>query len=258
MLNLTNDKKILSEYSEVRITMLSKTYLWIEDKKEKSSYIFWQTMMYQLCPGVIVESKRNNSELVKAVKGLKDEDNKYIIVFDNSFDNLQVYQELKALKRSVDTKKNVYLMDIICFEYVLLSFDKLIDWIYAPDDEFRIKRKTAMKARSQLVDMLCSGRWDYKVVREIIEYDNKIVNHNIEQLSAKLLFDLTRNTGFEVSKSRIGYCWIKSCCEWEERQSDDICGLDCNRLLVSDKMKCIWKGTSLFKEFANVGLEVAL
>ena len=26
-------------------------------------------------------------------------------------------------------------------------------------------------------------------------------NHNIEQLSAKLLFDLTRNTGFIVSKS---------------------------------------------------------
>ena len=44
--------------------------------------------MKQLRPDVIVESKKNNSELVKAVKTLQDEENKYIIVFDNSFDNL--------------------------------------------------------------------------------------------------------------------------------------------------------------------------
>ncbi len=32
--------------------------------------------------------QENNSELVEAVKGLKDTENRYIIVFDNSFDNL--------------------------------------------------------------------------------------------------------------------------------------------------------------------------
>ena len=45
--------------------MSFKTYLWIEDRKEKSSYIFWKTLMSQLCPNVIVESKQNNTELVK-------------------------------------------------------------------------------------------------------------------------------------------------------------------------------------------------
>lgn len=39
--------------------------------------------------------KRNNSELVKAVKYLKDKDNKYIVILDNSFDNLQVIMEQK-------------------------------------------------------------------------------------------------------------------------------------------------------------------
>lgn len=52
----------------------------------------------------------------------------------------------------------------------------------------------------------------YKTIQEIIKYDNHLDNHNIEQLSAKLLFDLTRNTGFEVSKGMIGKCWIDSCC----------------------------------------------
>ena len=59
---------------------MSKTFLWIEDRQGKSGYIFWKTLMQQLCPEVVVESKKNNSELVKAVKSLSDMDNKYVIV----------------------------------------------------------------------------------------------------------------------------------------------------------------------------------
>lgn len=81
-------------------------------------------------------------------------------------------------------------------------------------------------------------------------------NHNIEQLSAKLLFDLTRNTGFEVSKGNLGECWQKSCCEWSDRQVDDICGLDQTGFSLNDKMKQVYWGTSLYREFKNIGLEV--
>ena len=59
-------------------SVLMKTYLWIEDRKEKSGYIFWQTFMGQLCPEIVVESKKNNSELVKAVKALGDNENRYL------------------------------------------------------------------------------------------------------------------------------------------------------------------------------------
>lgn len=236
--------------------MQIKTYLWIEDHREKAGYVFWKTLMQQLCPEVIVESRKNNSELVKAVKSLSDEESKYIIVYDNSFDNLQVYQERKLLKKYVDQKSNVMLMDIICFEYILLEFNKLTEWIYAPDDEFRIKRARAISARNKLIETFKSGEMDYKVLQEIMDYDNNIDNHNIEQLSAKLLFDLTRNTGFEVSKGSIGDCWIQSCCDWVDRKADDICGLDFKRLSVADKMKSIYIGTSLNAEFSNVGLEV--
>lgn len=41
--------------------MSVKTYLWIEDRKGKASYIFWKTLMQQLFPNVIVESKNNNN-----------------------------------------------------------------------------------------------------------------------------------------------------------------------------------------------------
>ena len=64
---------------------MSKTFLWIEDRKGKASYTFWENLMKQLYPGTIVESKKNNSELVKAVKALCNQENKYIIVFDRYY-----------------------------------------------------------------------------------------------------------------------------------------------------------------------------
>ena len=234
-----------------------KTFLWIEDRKGKASYTFWENFMNQLCPKVIVESKKNNSELVKALRTLQDEENKYIIVFDDSFDNLQVVMEQKRLKKYANEKKNVFLLDIICFEYILLEFQELLEWIYAPEDEFLEKRAGTIAARHKLIETLQNEHFNYKGIREIVEYDKNIEEHNIEQLSAKLLFDLTRNTGFEVSKGALGECWIKSCCEWKERQEDDICGLDYSRLSALDKMKRIYKGSSLEMLFSKVGLEVA-
>ncbi len=113
-----------------------------------------------------------------------------------------------------------------------------------------------IEARHKLVEALQDDDFNYKGIREIVEYDKRIDEHNIEQLSARLLYDLTRNTGFEVSKGVIGECWIKSCCEWRERQENDICGLDNNRLSVFDKMKRIYAGSSLKLQFSKVGLEI--
>lgn len=162
------------------------------------------------------------------------------------------------MKQYADKKENVVLMDVICFEYILLEFDNLINWIYASDDEFLEKRAGAVAARGKLVHSIENGIMDYKDMQEILEYDEHIVNHSIEQLAAKLLFDLTRNTGFEVSKGNIGDCWIKSCCEWNDRMEDDICGLDHSRLSIHDKMKNIFEGTCLKERFYEAGLEVVL
>ncbi len=69
-----------------------------------------------------------------------------------------------------------------------------------------------------MVKSIENGDVNYKEMKVIVEYDKHITEHNIEQFSAKLLFDLTRNTGFEVSKGNIGECWIKPCCERDNRK----------------------------------------
>lgn len=178
-------------------------------------------------------------------------------MLDNSFDNLQVVMEQKLLKQYSVRKKNVVLMDIICFEYILLEFENLLDWIYAPNDEFLSKRASAISAREKLITCIDTGSMNYKGIKEILKYDKHIEEHNIEQLAARLLFDLTRNTCFEVSKGKLGECWVQSCCEWTERRKDDICGLDNSRLSVYDKVKSIYEGTSLKEQFRASGLEVA-
>jgi hypothetical protein len=141
---------------------------------------------------------------------------------------------------------------------LLLEFKNLISWIYAEDDEFLIKRLKAIKAREKLVRMIEAGEMNYKDIKEIMDYNESVGSYNIEQLSAIILFDLTRNTGFEVSKRSIGDCWVKSCCEWPNRMKDDICGLDNRRLSVHEKMKQIYKGTCLVTQLQDVGLEVAV
>ncbi len=217
--------------------------------------MFWNTFLKYLYPELVLESKKNSSGLIKAVKDLDNARNRYVIVFDNSFDNTQAVMERKLLKQYADNRENIVLMDIICFEYILLEFKSLIDWIYAPDDEFLKKRAKIISARERLIGAIENGDMNYKDVKEIVEYDE----HNVEQLSAKLLFDLTRNTGFEVSKGRIGDCWIRSCCEWKNRMDNDICGLDYSgRLSVQAKMKSIYEGTCLKKQFQGAGLEAAL
>ena len=60
---------------------------------------------------------------------------------------------------------------------------------------FLTKRADAIRARKSLVKTIRSGDLNYKTLREIVEYDGKLKYHNIEQLAARLLYDLTRNTG---------------------------------------------------------------
>ena len=130
--------------------------------------------------------------------------------------------------------------------------------IYAPEDEFITKRRLAITAREMLITAIQNSKSDYKQLAEIKEYYSRVNTLNIEQLAAKLLFDLTRNTGFEVSKGFIGNCWIVSCCEWAKRQPDDICGLDKNRLSLTEKMQTIMQNTSLEAEFRKAGMEATL
>lgn len=233
-----------------------KIFLWTEDGRDKAGYNFWKILMQTLFPEVIVESKQNCSRLIKAVEKITDNENRYIIAYDHSFDNPQIMREILRLKNVCAEHTNIYELKMISFEFILLEFDKLIQWIYAEEDEFREKRKQLIIIRDKLISAVVNKE-DYKAVSEIKMYVESLDTYNIEQLASKLLYELTRNTGFEVNKNLLGVCWRTPCCGYEGRKSDDLCGLDNLNLDLKHKMTEIFKYTILEKEFKRAGLEVS-
>lgn len=223
-------------------------YLFTEDQEGKSGYTFWKTLMGELFPDIIVVSKQNNRGVLKAVKNIRNDDgNQYIIAFDQSFDNDQVIRETRKLLSYAQDKSNVYIMNIVSFEYILLEFKKLDAWVFSEDDDFRFQRADILKAREMLIDAINKNE-DYKVVPEIRKIFLQLDEYNIEQFVSKLLYLITRNTGFEVTKSSLGICWRSDCCSFFDRQLDDLCGLDKSRLPLHDKMLQIMMNTVLQKE----------
>ena len=63
---------------------------------EKLAISFWTVFMHEICPEVIVESKINNRELVKAVKGLTDTEYRFCS-FKGKYSGSQYRENLNEL-----------------------------------------------------------------------------------------------------------------------------------------------------------------
>ena len=225
-------------------------FVWCEDTG--SGFEFWKKLFEAIYSDIQVESKGNNSELRKAVTKIDDDVNTYYILVDNAIDNPDVLREVNQIKKVEASKENVIVVDVFSFEFCLLSFENLIDWIFAKEDELKEKRKELLELRELFIRVMSD-------MADIDEQENFFLkldelNYNAEQLSSKLLFEITRNTGFETSKSKLGQCFVVDCCEWSGRQDDDICGLDDSRISASEKIKLIMEKSVLSRAFTEVGL----
>ena len=225
------------------------TYIWCEDTA--SGYEFWCKFFEAIEPDAVVESKGNNSGLRRAVEKIDNSDNKYIIMVDHAIDNPDVLRELRRLYRLAEDKSNITIVKIFSFELILLSFSLLEQWVFAEKDALKDKRSNLLKNKDIFVKAVTQNgnAEDLVLLRKSIGYSDK---YNTELIAAKMLYDITRNTGFETDKKHLGLCFYIDCCKWEERQSDDICGLDKNRLEMVTKMVLIMEHSILKKAFEGV------
>lgn len=227
-------------------------YIWCEDKS--AGFQFWTELFKTICPEAIVETQNNNTELRKAVGKITDEKSEYYILMDEAVDNLDVLRELKKIKEIIDGKNNVKLVDIHSFEYVLLSFELLEDWIFAHDDDLQIKREQYLEDRKKLIRILGGAIITDEEQTDFAKLLDTYGKRNSEQLVACLLEEITKNTGFATNKKSLGCCFVNSCCEWQERAGDDICGLDENRLSSDEKKRTIVEYSVLKQAFEKAGL----
>jgi hypothetical protein len=117
----------------------------------------------------------------------------------------------------------------------------------------RETRRHLLNARALLLRHLTCGvnGADMEAFKKAFDaYESR----NSEQIAAKLLFEITQNTGFETDKSSLGDCFVKHCCEWNGRQSDDQCGLDAHRISAGEKAKLLVAHSVLRDAFEKVGL----
>lgn len=218
-----------------------------------SGYQFWDTLFKAVYPKMSVISQKGNSRLSKAAEQISDDDNIYYIMIDTAIDNPDVLREMSRLKKSISGKNNIRLIKIHSFEFALLSFEYLEQWVFAEKDDLRDKRQTLLDARKKFIKLIVHGgnSEELNEFKSAYQFQDKA---NTEKISAKLLSGITKNTGFETDKSKVGSCFVLDCCEWGDRQEDDICGLDHNRLTVHDKMEQIIKHSVLYESFKEAGL----
>ena len=222
-------------------------YVWCEDSG--SGYMFWREIFGIVCPGAIVESKPGNSRLRREVGRIQPDGNEYYILIDTAADNPDVLRELMKVRRDAAVKPNVKLIEVHCFEYVLLSFERLEQWVFAAQDELKDKRRQLLDARRFAVSG--GSARDLEQFKAAFPY---ALSHNSEQICAQLLYEITRNTGFETDKGSLGPCFTNDCCSWAGRKSDDICGLDFEQLSAFEKKRQLIEYSILKPVLARKGL----
>lgn len=228
-----------------------KKYVWCEDSG--SGFLFWEHIFHSLYPEMIVESKNNNSGLRKAVEKISDTENDYYLIIDSAIDNLDVLRELQRLKQTIKDKDNIRLISIPSFEFVILSFTMLEKWVFAEYDELKKKRADLLDFKNSIISIFYNGG-NKEDLSKLKEKPGTMEGSNNEQLLSNLLFHITRNTGFETDKGKLGICFTVDCCDWNDRQSDDICGLDESRIKSQDKAKIMFENSILKSAFSEVGL----
>lgn len=207
-------------------------YIWTEDTG--AGFHFWELMNEHLFhDSFIVESKGSNQGLLDAVRQLvPKEGSRYYLAFDIVYDNMDVmnkYLELREL--SAVYPEQIAILDMICFEHIILSFSKLIEWT-----------GTGKKDKIAMREMILTSITDHKididriVDKKTLEYLMGFKRYSTERVIKAITYELTENAEWSVKGQWIGDCWYRDCCAIEN-ESRKRCIVDIKMSGVSKMMK---------------------
>lgn len=190
-------------------------YLWTEDTG--AGLHFWK-LVNQLFfeDEFIVEGKGSNQGLLDAVLDLEIRaDDKYYIAFDYVVDNQDIrnkYRVLKSIEKSSEGK--LIILDMICFEYLILTFDKLVEWTgIGKEDKVKIREEVLAAVENHRIDL--SQIDDEKALQYIAGFKR----YSTERVMKSLVGEFTQNEKWSVKGSLMGECWYKNCCVSEHLDS---------------------------------------
>lgn len=190
-------------------------YLWTEDTG--AGLHFWKLANQLFFDNqLVIESKGSNQGLLDAVIDLdiKDED-KYYIAFDYVVDNQDIRNKYRMLKSITDKSEGkIVILDMICFEYLILAFDKLVEWTgTGKTDKIKIREEVLAAVENHRINL--SKIDDEKTLQYIAGFKR----YSTERVMKSLFGEFTQNEEWSVKGGLMGECWYKDCCVSEHLDS---------------------------------------
>lgn len=183
-------------------------YLWTEDTG--AGFHFWQ-MVNQLFfdDALTVESKGSNQGILDALSVLETkEGDTYFIAFDYVVDNQDIRNKYRLLKAFAEKSEGkVLILDMFCFEYLILAFDKLVSWTgTGKTDKIRMREEILSVVEDHRINL--SKINDEKTLHFLAGFRR----FSTERVIKALVGELTENEKWSVKGMLMGECWYKDCC----------------------------------------------
>ena len=183
-------------------------YLWTEDTG--AGLHFWK-LVNQLFfdDALVVESKGSNQGLLNALSDIDMKANdKYYILFDYVVDNQDIRNKYRILKSIADKAEGkIIILDMICFEYLILAFDKLVEWTgTGKRDKIKIREEVLSAIENHRINLSKIG--DEKTLQYLASFKR----YSTERVMKSLVGEFTQNEKWSVKGGLMGECWYKDCC----------------------------------------------
>ena len=194
-------------------------YLWTEDTG--AGLDFWRLVNRLFFDGeFIVESKESNQGILDAVYQLEvNAGDTYYIAFDHVVDNQDIRNKYRLLKSIADQSNcQIVILDMICFEYLILAFEKLISWTGTG-------KKDKIKIREDILSAMENHRINLAEIRDekTLKYLSGFKRFSTERVMKSLAGELTENEKWSIRGNLMGECWYQDCCV-SDRKNHLRCG----------------------------------
>lgn len=200
-------------------------YLWTEDTG--AGLHFWKLVNQLLFDNELaIESKENNQGILDALSDLEIKaDDKYYIAFDYVVDNQDIRNKYRMLKSIAEKSEGkIIILDMICFEYLILAFDKLVAWTGTGKiDKIKIREDILAAIENHKINL--SKIDDEKTLQYLAGFKR----YSTEHVMKSLVGEFTQNEKWSVKGPLMGECWYKDCCVSEHPDS-----LRCGKPEVED------------------------
>lgn len=190
-------------------------YLWTEDTG--AGLHFWKLVNHIFFHNsLVIESKKSNQGILDALSNLEIKaDDKFYIAFDYVVDNQDIRNKYRVLKSIAEKSEGkIVILDMICFEYLILAFDKLVEWTgTGKTDKIKIREEVLSAIENHRINLS-------KIDDEnAIQYLAGFKRYSTERVMKSLVGEFTQNEKWSVKGSLMGECWYKDCCVSEHTDS---------------------------------------